>query len=139
MSTYPRSAYDHTGGLVYFARMCDKIRLKASGSLPEDYQANVGKGFDGRMCRYLRVDYARLQEVVLGGATDEEALAWCYANGRALDDLDVLVWNGYATRRGWRDDGSAMLQEFKASSGLADRADIETSFDYYDVDEGRKV
>lgn len=45
------------GGLVYFGRMLDKIRLLAEGSLPEDYHPNLGKGFDGACCRFLRVAY----------------------------------------------------------------------------------
>jgi len=35
-----RSAYDEVGGIVYFGRMLDKIRLKARGALPADY--NIG-------------------------------------------------------------------------------------------------
>ena len=34
MNCFPRSAYDRVGGLVYFARMLDKIRLFAAGKLP---------------------------------------------------------------------------------------------------------
>jgi len=44
-------------------------------------------------------------------------------------------------KRGWRDedDGSTQeLESYKAASGLADRADLVTFFDYYEVDEGRK-
>lgn len=31
VKAYPRSAYDQVGGIVYFARMLDKIRLHAAG------------------------------------------------------------------------------------------------------------
>lgn len=140
MSTFPRSAYDLTGGLLYFARMCDKIRLNAADNLAAEYHKNVGKGFDGRMCQYLHVDYEKLRERVLAGGTDEEALNWCYENGRKFNDMDIIVWNGFARKRGWHDDdgGTQFLAESKAASGLKDRDEIETMFDFYDVDEQRK-
>lgn len=52
---YPRSPYDQEGGLVYFPRMLDKIRLKQSGDLSEDYVNNLGKGFDSQCCGFLGV------------------------------------------------------------------------------------
>jgi gluconokinase len=139
--TYPRSAYDLTGGLSYFARMCHKIRLHAAGELPEDYHGNLGKGFDDRMCRYLNVTYPALREKILAGGTDEEILEWCYTNGLRLNDMHLQVWNTFARKRGWRDDdgGTEFLAKFKESSGLSDRDDIMTMFDYYDVDEKRKA
>lgn len=139
MQRFPRSAYDLTNGLVYFARMCDKIRLRAAGELPEAYHAFLGAGFDGRICGYLRVDYAALREKVLSGASDEEALVWCQETGRRLEEIDVLVWNGFACKRGWRDPEGAteLLEQHKAASGLGDRADIVTYYDFYEVDEGR--
>jgi gluconokinase len=53
----PRSAYDRTGGIVYFARMLDKIRLYAAGNLRADFHANLGTGSDGLCCRFLEVGY----------------------------------------------------------------------------------
>jgi hypothetical protein len=44
----PRSTFDLTGGIVYFARMIDKIRLHAAGKVRPDFHANLGDGFDGR-------------------------------------------------------------------------------------------
>ena len=35
-----RSSYDKVGGIVYFGRMLDKIRLNAADKLPKDY--NLG-------------------------------------------------------------------------------------------------
>ncbi|MGA7125624.1 MAG: DUF5069 domain-containing protein, partial [Chthoniobacterales bacterium] len=77
-----RSPYVKTGGLYYFARMIDKIRLNAANLLPGDYQQVLGLGFDGRTCRFLRVDYNEFTERVLQGGTDEELLQWCFTRGR---------------------------------------------------------
>ena len=138
MNRVPRSAYDRTGGLVYFARMLDKIRLHAAGQLRADFHANLGAGFDARCCRLLGVEYAALRERVLAGGSDDEVLAWC----RTLPtEEQLLVWNKFMEKRGWRDedDGSTQeLETYKAASGLAHRTDLVTFFDYYEVDEGRR-
>jgi len=135
----PRSAYDQTGGLVYFPRMCEKIRLHAAGELPEAYHAFLGKGFDGRICGYLRVSYEDVKAQVLADKTDEEVLAWCLESGRGLHEIDYLVWNGFARKRGWRDEdgGSEFLAKAKAEAGFTEREGLMTLFDFYEHDEGR--
>ncbi len=141
MNSTPRSAYDRTSGLVYFARMLDKIRLHASEKLRADFHANLGAGFDARCCRLLGVEYAAVRERVIAGGTDDEILSWCHARGNAPDEEQLLVWNKFMVKRGWRDedDGSTQeLEEYKAASGLAHRTDLITFFDYYEVDEGRR-
>ncbi len=42
-----RSPGAKVGGLVYFGRMLDKIRVHAKGELPADYHPKLGSGFDG--------------------------------------------------------------------------------------------
>lgn len=141
MKNYPRSAYDLVGGLVYFARMLHKIRLHARGELPPDYHANLSKGFDGRCCRFLRVDYTALRKRVLQGGDDSEVLAWCFQEGRRPTEEEVLVWNSFMRKRGWRDEADGTTEElerYKAQSGLWARTDILTLFDYYEVDEKRR-
>jgi len=139
---FPRSAYDQVGGVVYFARMLDKIRLQAAGKLQADYDANLGRGFDGRCCRFLRVDYQELRERALQGGTDQEILAWCFSRGRQPSDEEIIIWNSFMRKRGWRDEGDGVTQElenYKAQSGHSARTDLLTFFDYYEVDEGRKA
>ena len=141
MNSTPRSAYDLTGGLVYFARMLDKIRLHAAGRLRADFHENLGTGFDGRCCRLLGIEYAMLCARVGNGGTDDEIFEWCQANGNRLSDEQILVWNKFMVKRGWRDedDGSTQeLEAYKAASGLGHRDDLVTFFDYYEVDEGRR-
>ena len=141
MKSHPRSAYDKVGGLVYFARMLSKIRLHAAGELPPNYHQNLSKGFDGRCCRFLKVDYAALRARVLQGGTDEDILDWCFAQGHRPNEEEIMIWNSFLRKRGWRDeeDGSTEeLERYKAQSGLSNRDDLVTFFDYYEVDEGRK-
>src|SRR5205085_9418086 len=60
-----RHSAEQVGGVVFFGRMLDKIRLHAQGKLPPDYKH--GAGTDTRVCRFLRVEYpARSEERRVG-------------------------------------------------------------------------
>ena len=135
---YPCSAYDKVGGIVYFARMLDKIRLKAAGELPVAYYSNLGTGlFDAQCCRLLGVSYTSVVEQVCKGGTDDEMLQWCFEKGRKPNENDILIWNAFMTKKGFRDDYTDHLNRFKAEGGLSNRNEIQTLFDYYEFDEGR--
>ena len=133
-----RSPYDKIQGIVYFGRMLDEIRLHAQEKLPEDYQENLGKGFDGRCLQLLNVKYPDLIERVKKGGTDAEILEWCFSHGRKPGDEETEVWNDFLRKRGWNDEMSERLVMRKKEIGAADRNDIQTFFDFIDADEGRK-
>lgn len=137
MKQRPISAYQKLGGLYFLPRTLDKIRKHARGELHEEHHEFLGKGFDGRLCHFLGVSYEALKARVLAGGSDEEIFAWTQQHGRKLVDADLLIWNGFAAKRGWRDDATPGLERNKADSGLAHRTDLLTYFDYYEVDEGR--
>jgi hypothetical protein len=136
----PGSAYKQTRGLVYFARMLDKIRLQHAEMLHPDYFENLGQGFDGRCCRFLGIEYPALRQRALAGGTDEEILDWCLQQGSHPNEEQILIFSSFLRKRGWRDDDTTTkaLQDFKAGSALAHRSDIVTFFDFYEVDEGRR-
>lgn len=138
-SSYPVSAYDKVAGAAYFARMLSKIRLHASGALPEDYHANLGQGADGFCCAFLGIDYEHLRVRVLAGGTDEEILEWCYMQGRRLSKNELFIWNGFILKLGWNDLASPRLRKQKEAAGLTHRDDIQTMPDFFDVDEKRKA
>jgi hypothetical protein len=135
----PKSPQDETEGLRYFARMLDKIRLHAEGKLDSDYHAKMGRGADARLTRFLHVEYDNLRERVLEGGTDSDILEWCYANGHRLDENDVEIWNGFISKLGWNDFAATNLAKSKAEAGLAERDDIQTVAQLFDVEEGRKA
>jgi hypothetical protein len=139
MSIYPKSPKEMVRGMMYFPRMIDKIRLHARGELGSDYQENFGKqrAGDGMCCNFLRVDHPELRERVLAGGTDDEILEWCYTTGRRLNQGDLMVWNGFISKLGWRDFAASTLQEIKQRIGIAERADIATIPDLIDLDEER--
>lgn len=136
-----RSPFDQVLGLVHFGRMLDKIRLAAEGRLPEGWMAARGQripnSFDDRCCRFLKIDYAALEtEVLKGGKSDEELLEWTFQQGRRPDGQDIEMWNGFMTRRGWRDDATQRLNVRLAEIGLPPGT-VETMFEFIDLDEGR--
>ena len=136
-----RSPYDQVNGLVYFGRMLDKIRLMAAGRLPEGWQPMRGavKGsFDWRCCEFLKIDYAALEAETLKGGSDESLLAWAYANGRQPTEQEIEVWNGFMTKRGWRDAGTQRLNERLEEIGLPPGT-VQTMFEFIEIDEGRLV
>jgi gluconokinase len=134
-----RSPHEKVGGIVYFGRVLDKIRLDAAGRLPAGY--NLGTEdwtfYDARCARFLGVDYAALRERALLDGSDEEVLRWCFQEGRQPNEEEIDIWNTFMAKRGWRDEASGGLEEAKQESGLADRHDIETWFDLFDADESK--
>lgn len=139
-SKYPKTPSEEVGGMRYFARMLDKIRLQARGELGEDYHANLGKqqAADGACCNVLRINYDELRERVLQGGSDEEILEWCYEKGRRLNEGDLVVWNGFVSKLGWNDFAAPNLEKAKGRLGILNRSDIRTIGDVIDFEEGRK-
>ena len=132
-----RSDYDQIGGLAFFGRMLDKIRLKAAGQLPAEYFTGTANRthFDARCTRFLRIEYERVVARTLQGGTDEQILEWCYQNGYRPSADEIEIWNGFMTKRGWRDPGSAELETAKKDRGFGDRPDIQTWFDLHRAEE----
>jgi gluconokinase len=135
----PCSDYQKTKGLIYFARMLDKIRLHATGELPPDYfvGADPPDVFDARCTRFLGINYDELARRTLQGGTDEEILDWCFEHGQRRSEEEIGIWNAFLAKRGWRDSSSADLQATKERFGWARRDDIQTWIDLHDADEGR--
>jgi len=133
-----RSPYVLVGRLVYFGRMLDKIRLQAAGKLPVDeYVAHLGKGFDGRCCGFLRINYDELRKNALSGKnSDEQVLSWAEERGGRRSDEDCELWNSFMMKRGFRDEASTNLAKRIQESGFEGKP-ILTMFDYIDFDEGR--
>jgi hypothetical protein len=135
-----RSPYEVIGGIVYFGRMVDKIRLQAAGALPSAYHSSLGnaspRSLDGYCCRFLQIDYSALAAQSLQGGTDESLFQWACQVGRKPSDKDAEIWNAFMQKRGWRDETSGRLREQTLKAGMTDRG-VSTFFDFFDADEGR--
>ena len=134
-----RSPYDEVGGIVYFGRMLDKMRLKAAGALPEGYNTGTREwyNYDSRCTRFLGVKYSALKKEMLAGGTDEKLLRWCFREGNRPSAEQIEIWNTFMRKRGWRDSTTESLEVEKRNSGFGRRKDIVTWFDLFDADEGR--
>ena len=132
-----RSPSEKVGGLFHFGRMLDKIRLHARGELPSDYHPNLGKGFDEKCVKFLRVAYDVLVDRVKQGGSNKKILDWCFEVGRRPSDDDIHVWNEFMRKVGWNDDVSEIVEHRKAEAVMTDRFDIQTSFQFIDADEER--
>jgi hypothetical protein len=128
-----RHSSEQVGGLVFFGRMLDKARLHAQGSLPTDYKR--GTGTDSRVCRFLGVEYSAVIEKALAGVKDEEILNWCFAHGRKPNEEEIIMFNAFLSKRGWRDNQTEELEQMKRSRGFTHRTDIQTFFDFHKADE----
>src|SRR3954468_10793866 len=123
----PCSDYIETKGVVFFARMLDKLRLKDQGQLPDDYNyagCPVHDCLDGYCCRFFGIDASQLVERVRRGGSDEEISDWCFKTFGRPGEEKIKFWNNFVIKRGWRDDSSEELEEVKRAHGFGDRADI---------------
>jgi hypothetical protein len=137
----PCSDYVETFGIVFFARMLDKVRLNAKGLLPDGYNLGFSDptSFDARFCRFWEIDYDQLAARTLQGGTNEELLEWCFQGKRFPNEDQILIWNSFIIKRGWRDDGAPGLIDEKELFGFTMRDDIQTYVDLHDADEGRAL
>src|SRR5947207_9230954 len=134
-----RSPYDKVGGLFYFGRMLDKIRLHDKGELPLEYEVNLGKGFDKKCATFLRVRYELVVEYANYGLGDEAILESCFGMGRRPSEGEIHMWNEFMRKRGWNDELSETLENHKKREAMASRSEIQTMFQFIDADEGRLV
>ena len=139
---FPVSDHVKTRGVVYFARLVDKIRLHAAGKLPADYVTHLGfadsTSFDARFSRFWELDYEAIKARTLKGGTAEEIFDDLFAGRQPLNVEQVFVWNLFLLKRGWRDSGTAGVGAEEAAAGIPDRADVQTYVDMHDIDEGRQ-
>jgi len=125
MNHTPISPYIETDGLVYFARMLDKIRKMDRDELRQDFQENLGKAFDALCTGFLRVRYEELKEFTLSEDSDTKVLEWCFEKGRPLDKGDKLIWNSFMKKAGHSDFLSEKLSKYKVENGLNQRLSSE--------------
>ncbi|MGA7393861.1 MAG: DUF5069 domain-containing protein [Terrimicrobiaceae bacterium] len=133
-----RGPYELVGGLMHFGRMVDKMRLHAAGKLPPGYVPFLGESdpttFDGRVCRFLKVDYEDLTKQVKQARSDEDLLRWAFSRGHSPSEEESEIFNAFMMKRGWRDEASANLRQSAIEVGVDD---VATYFDFIDLGEDR--
>jgi len=62
----------------------------------------------------------------------------CFAQGRPLTEEQVLIYNSFMSKRGWRDDETAEYLPAKIKEyGLPEDGSVVTDFDLIEREEGR--
>jgi len=133
----PRSPKDELDGIIYFPRLCDKVRLHAAGRLHPEYQGNLGSGMDGWTCEFLGIAYNEIKARIISGLDDRSCLAWVREKGPERSPLEFKWWTSYLRNRGFRDELSEKLAQRKAESGFQNQDGILTFMDYIDADDLR--
>jgi gluconokinase len=134
-----RSPYDKTGGLVYFGRMVDKIRVLARGELPPEHVEKFETDFDQKCATFLGVSYETVVSYVNEGLTDQAVLQSCFAMGHRPSEGEIHMWNEFMRKRGWNDELSATLEIQKKKRAMLSRSEIQTVFQFMEADAGRLV
>jgi Domain of unknown function (DUF5069) len=133
-----RGPYELVGGLMHFGRMVDKIRLHAAGKLPPGYVPFLGESratnFDGRVCRFLKVDYEDLAKRARQGGSDVGVLEWAFSRGHRPPEEEFEIFNAFLMKRGWRDEASRDLRQSAMDVRLEN---VATYFDFIDIGEDR--
>jgi hypothetical protein len=119
--------------------MIDQIRAYANGELPQEYQANLGKGLDEDCVNFLGVSYDLVVQYVNQGLSVGAILQSCFAMGHRPSEAEIYMWNEFMLKRGWHDDASGIPKQLKREEGLTARSEIETIFQLIDVAEGRAL
>jgi hypothetical protein len=134
-----RSPYDKTiGGLHHLGRMLDKIRLKQTGKLPEDFQRNYGLsiGLDGQLCGFLNVKFADVEAKVAAGVPEAEIAEWIFATGLRPNRSQANTWNEHSRKIGWNDRLSSYFAAMRQEPGMG-HITAQTAFDMIEATEGR--
>ena len=127
-------------GWVWLPRFVDKIRLKATGRLHEDYLPNFCvKGFDLAWLEAAGIEAENFVDIVGNAVTDGEVCDWVAKNVT----VDAAAKDGFREKMDnyGRDESNtelrALLQKRKEDAGFGDRDDIQCFVDFIDADEGR--
>ncbi len=132
----PRSGHDTIGGIMMLSRAIDKMRAYIAGT-PGEYTAHTG--FSADVFELFGTDAATFEQIVRTHDTDEGVLASLMAIKHPTA-AEVEAFNLEMSTYPSNDPaGVERMHGRMASAGFGDRTDIVTSFDSWDLDEGREV
>ncbi|MGH7273867.1 MAG: DUF5069 domain-containing protein [Nitrospiria bacterium] len=130
---YPRSPREKLGGYVHLARMIDKARAKATGTLGEYiYPCPL----DQLLLELLNISNEAFYEAVKE-RDDGEILDWLKMNGEHRSPEEVKNWNqAFLSRKPQSEEGMRHFLEIQ-NKFAPHRTDITTWVDLLDLEEGR--
>lgn len=134
----PRSPRETMAGWMHLPRYIDKIRLHLAGRLHEDYQGNLGKGFDGAWLKAAGLTHEQVIDVVRNTVTDGEVCEWVRLNVKKTDaEKKAHAESMMDYPKAGDEVMQARLKMRKEQGGLGHRDDLTRFIDYIDADEKR--
>ena len=133
MLDIPSPYQAHPNGLLHLPRFIAKIKKFLENKLPESYQRNFTKGFDGFLCLHLGLEAEQIIACVQKAKSEEELNH--SLNELLPKDLRVHEWNRRVVQIGMSDMALEKLQEIKEGLGASDRDELRSFADVIDFDE----
>ena len=135
MDGIPRSPYERMLGMVFLPRTIDKARAELAGKHGE-YMFRTGQSAPG--LELLGISPEQLFEALAENGTDAEIRGWIADNREARSDLEIGQFNREAIeRRAKTPEQIDWHRNYLAGIGLSELADIVTSVERLEWDEGR--
>jgi len=135
LTDLPSPYIPHKCGLLHLPRFIAKIRKHLANALPQSYQRNFTKGFDGFLCLHLGIEPQVIIDLVQKSSNDEvldSELMKIFPK-----ELNAHIWNRKLVQMGMSEMGRESIKSTKAKMGLADRDDLLSFADMIEIDEGR--
>ncbi len=131
----PRSPYERMLGMVFLPRTIDKARAELAGKEGE-YLFRTGYSASGM--EVLGISPEQLFEALRGHSTDEDIRGWIADKRESRTDLEIAKFNREAIeRRANTPEQIEWHRNYLTGIGLAELADIVTSVERLEWDEGR--
>ena len=135
LTDLPSPYQAHPNGLLHLPRFIAKIRKHLAGKLPQSYQRNFTKGFDGFLCLHLGIEPQDVIRMVRESITDDELAS--RMDEAFPKELKTYEWNRKLVQMGMSQMGREKLTEIKQDMGIAERNDLISFADVIEYDEGR--
>ncbi len=132
-TVYPRSPKQLLGGYAHLARMIDKARAKAAGTLGEYvYPCPLDKA----LLEFLGLDADAVFEIATRG-TDDEVLRWVQDHATARSADEITAWNQAFFARKPTDENKLRYFLEVRNRVAPHRTDVTTWVDSLDLEEAR--
>lgn len=129
----PRSPRVRLGGYTILPRLLDKARAEASGTAGE-YKFN--SSLDSLFFGFTGIEAAALLQEAKAGKSDGDILVWVQTNAPLKRSaLEIAQWSEWTQRFALLDVESRDWFTGEIKRLCSHRSDIETIFDYLDVDD----
>ncbi len=129
----PRSPRVRLGGYTILPRLLDKARAEAVDATGE-YKFN--STLDSLFFGFTGIDAAVFLEEAKTGKSDGEILLWIQKSAPLKHSaLEIIQWSAWTERFALTDIGSRDWFTGEIRRLCPERSDIETVFDYLDVDD----